>query len=144
MSTSCPGRFILGKGPRPLYPRERTPVPLQYEAGWDPAPVWTIPEKIKYIASYGDSNPGLKPTFVQRHSRPKFSYISFPSSSSSSSITSLVLLKVGPQLTRFLQVTRLWSTLTYKKGSCTNSNLVFTRQYIPNYRTLKKGVGSCQ
>ena len=135
--------------PRPLYPRERIQVPLQYESGWAPEPVRTVSAEIKYTASYGDSNPGLKPTFVHWQSRPKLSYISFlstfPSSSSfSSSTTSLVLLEVGPQLTRlFTKVTRLSSTLTYKKGSCTNSNLVVTR-HIPNNRTLKMRVASCQ
>ena len=133
---------------RPLNPRERTPVLLQYEAGWAPEPIWTVPAEIKYTASYGNLNLVLKSTCVQKQSRPKLSHISFlstfpssysSSSSFSSSITSLLLLEVGPQLTRFFtKVTRLSSTLTYKKGSWTNSNLVLTR-HIPNNRTLKWG-----
>jgi len=31
--------------PRPLYPRERAPVPTKYEAAWHPGPVWMVLEK---------------------------------------------------------------------------------------------------
>jgi len=30
--------------PRPLYPRERDPLPIVQEAGWAPGPVWTVTE----------------------------------------------------------------------------------------------------
>jgi hypothetical protein len=32
--------------PRPLYPRERDPVPVVQEAGWAPGPVWTAAENL--------------------------------------------------------------------------------------------------
>jgi hypothetical protein len=32
--------------PRPLYPRERDPVPIVYEAGWAPGPVRTGAENL--------------------------------------------------------------------------------------------------
>jgi hypothetical protein len=32
--------------PRPLYPRERDPVPIAKEAGWAPGPVWTAAENL--------------------------------------------------------------------------------------------------
>jgi hypothetical protein len=38
--------WMVNATPRPLYPRERDPVPIVYEAGWAPGPVWTA--KIMY------------------------------------------------------------------------------------------------
>jgi len=32
--------------PRPLYPRERDPVPIELEAGSAPGPLWTGAEKL--------------------------------------------------------------------------------------------------
>jgi hypothetical protein len=32
--------------PRPLYPREKDPVPIVQEAGWAPRPVWTAAENL--------------------------------------------------------------------------------------------------
>ena len=32
---------VFNATPRPLYPRERDPVPLVQEAGWATGPVWT-------------------------------------------------------------------------------------------------------
>ena len=34
-------RWLVNTTPRPLYPRERDPVSIVYEAGWAPGPVWT-------------------------------------------------------------------------------------------------------
>jgi hypothetical protein len=39
---------------RPIYPRERDPVPTVQEAGWAPEPVWKGVEKRKSLASTGD------------------------------------------------------------------------------------------
>jgi hypothetical protein len=36
--------------PLPLYPRERTPVIIEWEAGWAPEPDWLVLESIKYSA----------------------------------------------------------------------------------------------
>jgi hypothetical protein len=125
---------------------ETTPVPLQYDAGWAPEPVWTVLEEIKYTASYGNSNSEFKPTFVWKQ-------IGQSSVTFLSSLPPFLLLLnnvissiwSGPTVDQIcIEVTRLSSTLTHKKGSFTNSNLVFTRQYISNNRMLKMRVGSYQ
>jgi len=33
--------WVVNATTRPLYPRERDPVPIVQEAGWAPGPVWT-------------------------------------------------------------------------------------------------------
>ena len=38
--------WVINATPRPLYPRERDPVPIVQEAGWAPEPVWTGVEKL--------------------------------------------------------------------------------------------------
>ena len=35
---------MVNAAPRPLYARERDPVPFVQEAGWAPGPVWTVAE----------------------------------------------------------------------------------------------------
>ena len=42
--------------PCPLYPLERTPVPIEYETGWAPEPVFL--KKRKVFCSYWNSIPG--------------------------------------------------------------------------------------
>jgi hypothetical protein len=37
---------VASPTPRPLYPRERDPVPIVREAGWAPGPVWTAAENL--------------------------------------------------------------------------------------------------
>jgi hypothetical protein len=37
---------VASPTPRPLYPRERDPVPIVQEAGWAPGPVWTAAENL--------------------------------------------------------------------------------------------------
>ena len=39
--------------PRPLYPRERTQVPIVHKAGWRRRPFWTGVEKLKYPPQRG-------------------------------------------------------------------------------------------
>jgi hypothetical protein len=45
---------VVNSTPRPLYPRERNPVPIVQEAGWAPGPVWTGAEN---LASIGIRSP---------------------------------------------------------------------------------------
>jgi hypothetical protein len=35
-------RSLVNFTPRTLYPRQRTPVLFEYDAGWAPEPVWTF------------------------------------------------------------------------------------------------------
>ena len=37
---------VVNPTPRPLYPRERSPVPIAQEAAWVPGPVWTGAENL--------------------------------------------------------------------------------------------------
>jgi hypothetical protein len=37
---------VVNSTPRPLYPRERDPVPIVWEAGWAPGPVWTAAKNL--------------------------------------------------------------------------------------------------
>ena len=45
--------WVVNATPRPLYPQEKDPVPIVYEAGWASDPVWSSPP------------PGLDPQTVQ-------------------------------------------------------------------------------
>ena len=38
--------WVVNITPRPLYPREREPVPIVQEAAWAPEPVWASAENI--------------------------------------------------------------------------------------------------
>jgi hypothetical protein len=38
--------WVVNSTPRPLYPRERDPVPIVYDAGWAPGPVWTAAKNL--------------------------------------------------------------------------------------------------
>ena len=67
--------WVVNATPRPLYPREREPLPIVQEAGLAPRPVWTgaenlvltgirspdLPVRSKYL--YGLSYPGLTSRF---------------------------------------------------------------------------------
>jgi len=41
--------WVVNATPRPLYRRERAPVPIVQEAGWTPGPVWTGLEKTNFL-----------------------------------------------------------------------------------------------
>jgi len=41
--------WVVNATSRPLYPRERDPVPTVQEAGWAPGPVWTGAENLAFI-----------------------------------------------------------------------------------------------
>jgi hypothetical protein len=49
-------RVVNGTSRR-LYPLERTPVTIVYEAAWDPGPFWTGVEKRKFLAPTGVPTP---------------------------------------------------------------------------------------
>ena len=48
--------WVVNATPRPIYPRERDPVPIVLEAGWTPGPVWTSGEN---LACSGIRSPDL-------------------------------------------------------------------------------------
>jgi hypothetical protein len=39
---------VVNSTPRPLYPRERDPVPIVQDAGWAPGPVWTYAKNLAF------------------------------------------------------------------------------------------------
>ena len=43
--------------PQPPYSRERTPVPIEYEAGWAPEKLWTFWRQEIYVAPGGKRTP---------------------------------------------------------------------------------------
>jgi len=45
--------------PRPLYPREREPVPIVQEAGWATGPAWTVAENIVRTGIRSPDRPAL-------------------------------------------------------------------------------------
>ena len=63
--------------PRPLYPREKDPVPIVEEAGWAPGPVWTGVENLH--------PPGFDPRTVQPVASRYTDYVTRPINSSSAS-----------------------------------------------------------
>jgi hypothetical protein len=46
--------WVVNTTPRPLYPQERDPVPIEQEAGWAPEPVWM---GAQYLAPTGIPSP---------------------------------------------------------------------------------------
>jgi hypothetical protein len=52
-------RWVANLTFRPLYPRERTPVSIEQEAGWDTEPVWTIRKIYKDLSPTGIKTPDL-------------------------------------------------------------------------------------
>jgi hypothetical protein len=48
---------VVNFTPRPLYPRERKPVPTKLEAVWAPDLVWTFYRREKYLATTGIRTP---------------------------------------------------------------------------------------
>ena len=51
--------WAVNATPRPLYPRERYPVPIVWEAGWASGPVWAGAENF--------ASPGFDPQTVASH-----------------------------------------------------------------------------
>jgi hypothetical protein len=49
--------WVVNATPRPLYPRERDPVPIVQEVGWVTGPVWTVRKN--------STSPGFDPRNVQ-------------------------------------------------------------------------------
>jgi hypothetical protein len=54
---------VASPTPRPLYSRERDPVPIVQEAGWAPGPVWTAAEN---LSSTGIRSPD-RPVLASRY-----------------------------------------------------------------------------
>ena len=50
-------KWMISFTSRPLYPRERTPVPIKQEAGWAPKLVWTFRPNKKFLALVVIRNP---------------------------------------------------------------------------------------
>jgi hypothetical protein len=53
------GGLVVNPTPRPLYPRERAPVPIMQDPGGAAGPVWTDVEKVKSLAATGFRTPKL-------------------------------------------------------------------------------------
>jgi hypothetical protein len=54
-------RWVISFTPRPLYQGEEHPVPIGWEAGWAPEPVWTRWRRKKFLAPAGNRNPIVQP-----------------------------------------------------------------------------------
>ena len=54
-------RWVVKATLRSLYLRDRTPVPLVEEAGWNPGQVWTQVEKKKFLAFTGFEPRSVQP-----------------------------------------------------------------------------------
>jgi hypothetical protein len=44
--------WVVNATPRPLYPRERDPVPFVQEMGWGPGPAWSGAENLTPTMSF--------------------------------------------------------------------------------------------
>jgi len=53
-------RWMFNATPRPLYTRERSPVPIAQDVGWRSLPVWTGQERRKSLSPIG-----IRPRTVQ-------------------------------------------------------------------------------
>jgi hypothetical protein len=51
--------WVINAKPRPLYTRERDPVPTVQEGGWAPGPVWTGAEKLTPTGIRSTERPGV-------------------------------------------------------------------------------------
>jgi hypothetical protein len=80
--------LVVNATPRPLYPREKNPVPIIQEAGWASGPIWTGAEK---LAPIGVQFPDL---LVRIESLYRLSY-PFPHNSLSSCIKLLAVFDGG-------------------------------------------------
>jgi hypothetical protein len=67
---------VVNCTPRPLYPRERDPVPIVQEAGWAPGPVW---KGAKNLAPTGIRSPNhpvrIESLYRLRYPGPKVEHI---------------------------------------------------------------------
>jgi len=57
--------WVVDATPRPLYPRERDPVPTVQEARWAPGPVWTGAENLAPTEIRSPSRPALNETLYR-------------------------------------------------------------------------------
>jgi hypothetical protein len=54
-------RLVVGLMSRPLYPKERGPVPMEHKAGWAPEPPWSLPSPENLLPL-----PGIETRFLGR------------------------------------------------------------------------------
>ena len=84
--------WVVSTTPRPLYPRERDPVPIVQEVGWAPEPVWTGAEN-------------LAPTVIRSPDRPARSEslyrLSYPGPSTLNKITEISMWRKCPGMAFF-------------------------------------------
>jgi hypothetical protein len=64
---------VASPTPRPLYPRERDPLPIVQEAGWAPGPVWTAAEKLALTGIQSPDRPARSESLYRlRYPDPLF------------------------------------------------------------------------
>ena len=64
--------WVVNDTPRPLNPQETDPVPIVYEAGWAPGPVWTGAENLVSTGIRSPSRPARSDSLYPEVSRPPF------------------------------------------------------------------------
>jgi hypothetical protein len=66
--------WVVSITPRLLYPRERDPVPILYEAWWALGPVWTGAENLAPTGIRSPDRPARSQSIPTELSRPKLTY----------------------------------------------------------------------
>ena len=69
LTSALHGEWVVNATPRPLYPRERNPVPIVYEDVWASEAVWTGAENLAPTEIRSPDHPVALPTTL---SRPSF------------------------------------------------------------------------
>jgi hypothetical protein len=67
---------VASPTPRPLYPRERDPLPNVQEAGWSPGPVWTAAENLAPTGIRYPDRPARSELLYRLHYRGPISVVS--------------------------------------------------------------------
>ena len=62
--------WLVNTTSRPLYPRERNPVPIVQDAGWTPGPVWTRAENLAPTGIRSPDSLGRSESVPTELSRP--------------------------------------------------------------------------
>jgi hypothetical protein len=68
---------VASPTPRPLYHRERDPVPIVQEAGWAPGPVWTAAENLAATGMRSPDRPARSESLYRLRylGPPSFMYV---------------------------------------------------------------------